>query len=93
MSLMEDSFKFRPIKMAQRSGFTFPHEAEADRVKGALWLANAALMVTVFCLAPLSLVSGDAGPFMIGMVMWVIAELRWKLLDYRLHKFMQGSGL
>ena len=90
---MEDSFKFRTIRFPQRSGFMFPHEAEADRVKGALWLANVALMVTVFCLAPLSLVFGDAGPFTIGMVMWVIAEIRWKLLDYRLAKFMRGSGL
>ena len=90
---MEDSFKFRAIRFPQHSGFMFPHEAEAERVRAALWLANAALAVTVFCLAPLSLVFGDAGPFAIGMVAWAIVEIRWKVLDYRLHKFMQGSGL
>ena len=90
---MEDSFKFRAIRFPQRSGFMFPHEAEAERVSSALWIANVMATITVLVLVPLSLLFGDVGPFVIGVVLWAIAETRWRLLDYRLAKFMEGSGL
>ena len=90
---MEDSFKFRHIKHQQVSGFLFPHEYEAQRINGAKWCASVAAFIAFFILPVVSLLLSDIGPFVIGVVLWAIAETRWKLLDYRLSRFMQGSGL
>ena len=89
---MEDSFKFRVIRFPQRSGFMFPHEFEAQRIKTAMLFANwTGIVACVVLLAGLA--SGDLAPFFIVGLMYAVMWSRAKWLEYRLAKFMEGSGL